>query len=88
MFDLQLKAHQRIHELASSCTNSLGTAGVEDNAAESAKILYVVNLTLLAFLLLLSPDKIPYVLGSNQSGSAIIDALEEITALFRRAIPF
>ena len=86
--DLRLKARQRWHELACLCSNSLGTAGVEDNAAESAKILYIVNLTLLAFLFLLSPDKIPYVLGSNQSGTAIVDALEEIVALFRRAIPF
>jgi hypothetical protein len=86
--DLRLKASQRIHELACLCSNSLGTTSVEENAAESAKILYVVNLTLLASLFLLSPDKIPYMLGSNQSVSGIVDALEEIMAIFRRAIPF
>jgi len=82
------KARHYLSELAYLCSNSVRVTSADDTAAEPVRSIYIVNLALLAFLFLLSPDKIPYVLGSNQQGFAIFDILEEISAFLKRAIPF
>jgi hypothetical protein len=59
----------------------------DDTATESSKSVYFINFMFLASLLLLSPDKIPQLFGSTQSGFAIFDLADEILALIRRIVP-
>lgn len=59
----------------------------EDAAIDSTGKLCLANLALFTCMLLLSPDKIPQMLGSTKSGLATLDLVEEILALLKRIIP-
>jgi len=86
--DLEFKARHCIRELAYLCNNFVRVTSTDDTATESARSFYLVNLMLLVFLILLSPDKIPQMIGSNQPALAIFDRIEEVSTLLRRAISF
>jgi hypothetical protein len=86
--DLEFKARHCIRELAYLCNNFVRVTSADDTATESARSFYLVNLMLLVFLILLSPDKIPQMLGSNRPDFAIFDRIEEILTLLKRAISF
>lgn len=69
-------------------SNLVRVTRADDTATESARSFYFVNLVFLASMILLSPDKIPQILGSTQSGFAIFDMFEGIPALLKRILPF
>jgi hypothetical protein len=84
--DLKFKVRHCIRELAYLCNNFVRGTSADDTATESATSFYLVNLMLLVFLILLSPDKIPQMLVTNQPDFAIFDRIEEISTLLKRAI--
>ena len=86
--DLKFKVWHCIRELAHLCDNFVRGTSADDTATESATSFYLVNLMFLVFLILLSPDKIPQMLASNQPDFAILDRIEEISTLLKRAISF
>ena len=84
----EFKLRSFLNGISHHISASVFPATSESADSKSAKLFYLLNLTLFISLLLLSPDKITQELSPIKPGYTTLDGFQDVAELLRNLVPF
>ncbi len=87
VFRFESRCQWLLAEIHRRFLSFVGATDAEDEAPQSARALFLISLILLFSLVLLSPDKIPQILGSDQLDFEILGKVQCVLKAVRKFMP-